>query len=84
MPGFDKSGPMGAGPVTGRGFGPCGLNLGWRQRFGAGRGMGRYFHWSWPKTKEEEKVALEEYKQALKEELEDVQRELGVKKNVQA
>jgi len=25
MPGFDKTGPMGQGPMTGRGFGPCGL-----------------------------------------------------------
>ena len=77
MPGFNGTGPLGGGPMTGRGFGPCGLGLGWRRRFGAGRGMGRYFTWSWPKTEEEEKEALAEYKKALQEELQDVEKELG-------
>jgi hypothetical protein len=76
MPGFDGTGPMGTGP-TGRAFGPCGLGLGWRRRFGAGRGLGRYFGWSWPQTKEEQKQALEEYKKALGEEIQDVEQELG-------
>lgn len=76
MPGFDKTGPMGAGPMTGRGFGPCGLGLGWRRRFGAGRGMGRYFGgWSFPQTKEDKAKALAEYRKALEEELEDVKKE---------
>ncbi|MBU2577884.1 DUF5320 domain-containing protein [Patescibacteria group bacterium] len=75
MPGFDGTGPLGGGPGTGRGFGPCGLGLGWRRRFGMGRGMGRYFGWSWPETKEEQKKALLEYRQALEEELEDVKNE---------
>ncbi|RJR25777.1 cytoplasmic protein [Candidatus Microgenomates bacterium] len=77
MPGFDGSGPLGRGPGTGRGFGPCGLGLGWRRRFGAGRGLGRYFGWSWPQTREEQKKALSEYRQALEEELEDVKSEEG-------
>ena len=77
MPGFDKTGPMGTGPMTGRGFGPCGLGLGWRKRFGTGRGMGRYFGgWNFPQTKEDKVKALAEYKKALSEELEDVQKEL--------
>jgi hypothetical protein len=45
MPGFDRSGPMGMGPRTGGGRGPCGTGAlrnptgsGW---FGRGRGMGR-------------------------------------------
>jgi hypothetical protein len=76
MPGFDRTGPMGMGPRTGRGFGPCGLGLGWRRRFGAGRGMGRYFgSWTWPQTKEDQAKALKEYKKALQEELEDVKKE---------
>ncbi len=75
MPGFDKTGPMGAGLMTGRGFGPCGLGLGWRRRFGAGRGLGRYFGWNWPQTKEDKKKALTEYKKSLEEELEDVKKE---------
>ena len=76
MPRFDKTGPMGAGPMTGRGFGPCGFGLGWRQRFGAGRGMGRYFGWRWPQSKDEELKALTDYQAALKEELDDVAKEL--------
>ena len=49
MPGFDGTGPLGQGPMTGGGFGYCGTNrrpgyaLGGRGffgRFGAGRGAG--------------------------------------------
>jgi len=75
MPGFDKTGPRGEGPMTGRGFGPCGLGLGWRRRFGPGRGMGRYFGWNWPQDSQGQKEALAEYKKALEEELEDVKKE---------
>jgi len=75
MPGFDKTGPLGMGPRTGRGFGPCGLGLGWRKRYGAGRGFGRYFGWNWPQTAEDQKEALTEYRKALEEELEDVKKE---------
>jgi hypothetical protein len=75
MPRFDGTGPTGQGPMTGRGFGPCGLGLGWRKRFGSGRGMGRYFGWNDPQTKEDKVKALAEYKKALKEELEDVEKE---------
>ncbi len=64
MPNFDKTGPQGQGPMTGRGFGPCGMGLGWRRRFSAGRGMGRFS----PKS-------LADYKKALEEELEDVKKE---------
>jgi len=75
MPGFNRTGPLGQGPLTGRGFGPCGLGLGWRRRFGMGRGLGRYFGWQWPQTQKEQVEALKEYKNALKEELEDVEKE---------
>jgi len=34
-PGFDRAGPRGLGPMTGRGLGPC------------GRGFGRGFGWGW-------------------------------------
>ena len=76
MPGFDKTGPMGTGPMSGRGFGPCGLGLGWRKRYGMGRGFGRYFGWRWPQTKKDQVQALKEYQQSLKEELEDVEKEI--------
>ena len=75
MPRQDKTGPMGMGPMTGRGFGPCGLGLGWRRRFGPGRGMGRYFGWNWPQTQEDQTKALADYRKALEEELEDVKKE---------
>jgi hypothetical protein len=39
MPGFDGTGPMGMGPMTGRGMGPCGRGYG--RPFGFGRGWGR-------------------------------------------
>lgn len=75
MPQFDGTGPQGLGPKTGRSFGPCGLGLGWRRRFSAGRGLGRYFNWDWPQTKEERLKALADYKKALEEELGDVKKE---------
>jgi hypothetical protein len=65
LPNLDKTGPLGAGPKTGRGFGPCFLGLGWRKKF----------RWYQPKTKQEQLEALKEYKKALQEELEDVDKE---------
>ena len=44
MPGRDGTGPMGAGPMTGRGFGGCYAGYGRGAGFagyGFGRGMGR-------------------------------------------
>ena len=43
MPGMDGTGPLGQGPLTGRGLGPCGA--GFRRGFGRGmgRGLGRGF-----------------------------------------
>ncbi|MEM2916545.1 MAG: DUF5320 domain-containing protein [Candidatus Woesearchaeota archaeon] len=38
MPGFDGTGPMGLGPMTGRGMGLCGRGF----RLGFGRGFGRF------------------------------------------
>ncbi len=75
MPGLDKTGPLGQGSRTGRGFGPCCLGLGWRRRFGMGRGLGRYFNWRWPQTNTDKKQALDEYRRALEEELADVKKE---------
>ena len=79
MPNKDKTGPTGAGPLTGRGFGPCGPGTGRKFGFGCGRGfgrgLGRFFGWNQPQSKEEEKQALAEYRKALEEELEDVKKE---------
>jgi hypothetical protein len=41
MPGFDRTGPQGAGPMTGRGMGYCNSYPGTRAGFGIGRGLGR-------------------------------------------
>jgi len=42
MPGFDGTGPLGQGPGTGRGLGPCGAGVRWFPRFwGRGFGFGR-------------------------------------------
>lgn len=48
MPGGDRTGPMGAGPMTGRGFGFCAgsgqpgyASGGWGRGMGRGRGFGR-------------------------------------------
>ncbi|OGM12209.1 hypothetical protein A2W13_01005 [Candidatus Woesebacteria bacterium RBG_16_36_11] len=74
MPNYDRTGPYGMGPRTGRGFGPCGFGMGWR-RFGHGRGLGRYYDWNEPQSNEEKLKALENYRKVLGEELEDVKKE---------
>ncbi len=56
MPNFDKTGPLGYGRMTGRGFGPCGCV--------AGRGYGRRFM-----TKSEEKEVLQEEVNELEKEI---------------
>lgn len=33
MPGQDRTGPLGQGPLTGRGLGPCGRGFGFRAGF---------------------------------------------------
>jgi hypothetical protein len=59
MPRYDGTGPFGAGPLTGRGLGPCGG--------GYGRGYGCYGRKFYTKT--EEKDLLEDSVQALEEDL---------------
>jgi len=79
MPGFNGTGPSGAGPMTGRGMGRCGYGAsrgagrGW---FGRGfrrigQGLGYGFRRPW--TKAEEKEALDEEEGVLKEELARIQ-----------
>ena len=83
MPKFDKTGPQGQGKMTGRGSGPCnkGRSVGLMGRCcGYGRGLGKYFGLNSPQSKEEQLADLKSYKQALNEELEDVEKELKVLK----
>lgn len=69
MPRFDGTGPLGYGPRTGRGFGPCGRGFGYSMGCWGGYGFGRYIS---PKnelaTLEEEEKMLEEELAAIKEE----------------
>lgn len=63
MPRFDGTGPNGAGPMTGRGFGPCGVGGRCGVRGNFGRGFRRFIS---PKN---ELAALEDEEKMLEEEL---------------
>jgi len=65
MPQLDKTGPMGEGPGTGRGMGPCGAGM----RRGGCCGRRRFIS---PKN---ELSALEEEEKALEKELETIREE---------
>jgi hypothetical protein len=84
MPNYDGSGPQGRGQMTGGGFGFCrrarwfGMGFGHRRGQGKGRGLGKYFGWNISQTKEDEIDDIKDYKKALEEELEDVNKELSV------
>ena len=71
MPRLDRTGPMGQGPRTGRGLGPCGggMRQGWGCQGGYGFGFRRFAS---PKNElsalEDEEKMLEEELQAIREE----------------
>ena len=72
---LDGTGPMGIGPMTGRGLGPCnggtGRRFGGRMRgFGRGAGYGMRFY-----SEKNEISALEEEEKILKQELEAIKNE---------
>jgi len=86
MPLFDRTGPSGQGPLTGRGAGPCGGGLGSKFGFGRGsgfrrglgRGLGRGFgFFGRAPTESEEKELLEDYRKDLEQELAAVDKELN-------
>jgi len=80
MPGLDGTGPMGYGPLTGRGFGPCGRGFAFR------RGFRREFGWRyWQRfpvtepitlTKEEQKKILEAELKEIEAERQEIERKL--------
>lgn len=81
MPGMDKTGPFGTGPV-GKGMGPCGGGLAYK--CGNGRRMGRGFRrgsgFGWRSTPivsaDEDKALLEERKNWLKTQIEAIEKQL--------
>ena len=74
MPGEDGTGPLGEGPMTGRGLGPCGRGL--AKRKGLGRGLGRGFGFATRESielsKEEQKKILEEEKAAIEKKISEL------------
>ena len=73
MPGMDGTGPMGQGPLTGRGLGPCGCGM----RRGFGRGLGR-FRYAEPLvlTQEEQKKILETQLKEIELEKQNIEKKL--------
>ena len=86
---MDGTGPMGMGPMTGRGLGPCGYGYG--RGYGRGRGMGYgrgYGYgtpispWSYRQpTVTEEKAIVQDDVVALKEELKAAEERLSQLEN---
>ena len=70
MPGFDGTGPLGYGSLTGRGFGPCGCGM----RRGYGRGFG--FRRQVTLTKEEERKILEAELKEVELEKQEIEKRL--------
>jgi hypothetical protein len=87
MPGRDKTGPVNAGPMTGRGLGLCsgvnpakysaglGRGLACRRRLGRGFGRGFAFHEASSKTKKE---LLQEQREVLQSRLKVIEQQLEV------
>lgn len=72
MPGQDRTGPMGQGPLTGRGLGPCGKGFGFRRGFGRGFGFRRF-----PVlTEKDEKKILQEELQEIESERTEIEKRL--------
>lgn len=71
MPGFDRTGPLGQGPMTGRGMGYCGKGF----SRGRGFGMGRRFFQPRLSEKEEKEILQEELK-AIEEEKNEIEQRL--------
>lgn len=86
MPNRNGTGPMGFGPMTGRGMGPCGAGL--ARGFGGGRGFGRGWSRSYERgfgrvvpvytesTPENEKEILKAEKAEIERELKEINRRL--------
>jgi len=81
MPRQDKTGPMGQGALTGRGFGLCGQGLTRRGRFcrmgmGRGFGFGRTFDVPIELSKSDQKKILEAELKEIESEEKEIKAEL--------
>jgi hypothetical protein len=81
MPQGDRTGPLGQGPMTGRGLGYCGRGFGFRNGFGRGfrNGFGRGFGNGFQPiqlTESEEKKVLQEELEELENERQEIQKRL--------
>lgn len=74
MPRFDANGPMGYGPMTGRGFGPCGRGLAFRRGFG--RGFGLRYAEPVILTKDEQTKILEAELKEIEAERQEIEKKL--------
>ena len=77
MPGQDRTGPMGQGPLTGRQMGNCGKGI--RQGFGRGFGCGfgrRSFGQSQVVTEVQEKELLKQELELMKSEKDEIEKRL--------
>lgn len=83
MPGGDKTGPEGLGPLTGRGLGPCGRGLGFRRGFGRGYGYRKWrrpIYTNYPLTEQVE-LSKDEQKRIIESEIKDFEQELKTLKD---
>jgi hypothetical protein len=76
MPGYNGTGPNNAGPMTGRGFGPCGKGMGLGRPCGRAYGFGNQ-RWNMVGfSKEEEKQVLQDEAKSLTEELSEINKRI--------
>ena len=70
MPRFNGTGPLGRGPMTGRGLGPCGRGL--RRGFGTGSRRFAQVPAQQTYTKEQERADLKAEKELLEKDLKSI------------
>ncbi len=89
MPNLDGTGPMGEGPMTGRGLGRCsgsaprgfgfrpirGRGLGFRRGFGLGFRRRAFDNFDYAISREEEKRVLEDEKRLIEQRLKELENE---------
>ncbi|HNP74981.1 MAG TPA: DUF5320 domain-containing protein [bacterium] len=73
MPGFNGTGPMGQGPMTGQGLGPCGRGMAW----GRGRGWGGRFFYGQGQNRAYGVEELENEKKLLSEEMQSIDQQIA-------